>query len=91
MENKYQYKFIEGDFSSEEAKTVLMTLINNKINFHNLNSFSDHVKNNGSSEKAKKRIAELTITRDAILELMEKAEKEGKKLSIKSDISIELI
>lgn len=91
MENKYQYKFIEGDFSSEEAKTVLMTLINNKINFHNLNSFSDYVKNNGSSEKAKKRIAELTITRDAILELMEKAEKEGKKLSIKSDISIELI
>lgn len=91
MENKYQYKFIEGDFSSEEAKTVLMTLINNKINFHNLNLFSDYVKNNGSSEKAKKRIAELTITRDAILELMEKAEKEGKKLSIKSDISIELI
>ena len=91
MENKYQYKFIEGDFSTEEAKTVLMTLINNKINFHNLNSFSDYVKHNGNSEKSKKRISELITTREAILKLIEEAEKKELKLSIKSDISIELI
>lgn len=91
MKNQYNYKFIDGDFSIEEAKTVLMTLITNKINFHNLNSFSDYVRFNGSAEKSKKRILELTKTREEILKLMEDAEKKGMKLNIKSNISIELI
>ena len=91
MENQYNYKFIDGDFSVEEAKTVLMTLITNKINFHSLNSFSDYVRFNGDSDKSKKRISELTTTREEILKLMNEAEKKGLKLYIKSTISIELI
>lgn len=91
MENKYHYKFIDGDFSIEEAKTVLMTLITNKINFHSLKSFSDYVRFNEDIDKSKKRISELTTTREQILNLIELAENKGMKLTIKSNISIELI
>ena len=44
--DKYQFKLIQGDFSPQDAKTVLMSVINSKINFHNLNAFSEFVKNN---------------------------------------------
>jgi len=91
MKNQHEYKFIEGDFAIEEAKTLLMTLITNKINFHNLNSFSDYVRFNGDAEKSKTRISELNTTREEILKLIEEAEKKGLKLNIKSTISIDLI
>jgi hypothetical protein len=86
-----EFKLVNGVFSAEEAKTVLMTLITNKINFHSLNSFSDYVRFNEDIDKSKKRISELTTTREEILKLMEEAEKKGMKLNIKSNISIELI
>jgi len=38
----------------------------------------------------KKRVAELTLTREEILKLMEEAEKNGMKLNITSNIKIEL-
>ena len=90
MGTQNEYKFIEGDFTAEEAKTLLMALITNKVNFHNLNSFSDYVRFNESAEKSKKRISELTGTREEILKLIDTAEKSGKKLNIKSVINIEL-
>lgn len=90
MENEYHYKLIEGDFSAEEAKKMLMSLISSKINFHNLNSFSDYVRFNRDPKKLENRIVELTNTREDILKLMEEAEKKGTKLKIKSNISIEL-
>lgn len=90
MENEYNYKLIEGDFSIEEAKKMLMSLISSKINFHNLNSFSDYVRFNRDSKKLENRIAELTATREEILKLMKEAEKKGMKLNIKSTIVIEL-
>lgn len=89
--NKYQYKLIEGDFSTEEAKKVLLSLINNKIDYHNLNAFSDFIRNNESLDKSKNRILELTKTREAISLLISEAKKSGLKLNIKSYITIELI
>lgn len=91
MSTQNEYKFIEGDFAAEEAKTLLMALISSKINFHNLSSFSDYIRFDSSIEKSKKRIAELTATREEILKLLAEAEKNGMKLKIKSTISIELI
>jgi hypothetical protein len=90
MENEYNFKLIEGDFSIEEAKKMLMSLISSKINFHNLNSFSDYVRFNRDPKKLENRIAELTATREEILKLMEEAERQGMKLNIKSNITIEL-
>ncbi|MFB9088019.1 hypothetical protein [Flavobacterium paronense] len=88
---KHQYKLIEGIFSTAEAKTVLMSVITSKINYHNLNAFSEFVRNNKAVENTKNRVLELTTTREDIIKLIEDAEKMGMKLNIKSDITIELI
>jgi hypothetical protein len=90
MEKQYKFKLIKGDFSIDEAKKMVMSLISSKINFHNLNSFSDYVRFNRDPKKVEKRIAELTTTREEILNLLEEAEKKGMKLNIKSTIAIEL-
>lgn len=91
MSEQHDYKFIEGDFSVEEAKMLLMSLINSKVNFHNLNSFSDYARFNKDIEKTNKRISELNVTQDEILKMMEEADVKGMKINIKSTISIELI
>ncbi len=89
--DKYQFKLIEGDFSSQDAKTVLMSVINSKVNFHNLNSFSEFVKNNETCETSKRRISVLSKASEDILKLIEESEKKGMKLKINGDITVEFI
>ena len=88
---KHKYKLIEGDFSTEEAKTVLMSLINNKIDYHNLNAFSDLIRNNEVTDTSKSRVFELIKAREEISILINEASKKGLRLNIKSNITIELI
>lgn len=89
--DKYQFKLIEGNFSSQDAKTVLMSVINSKINFHNLNAFSEFVKNNEDCEISKRRISVLTSSLEDINKLLEESERNGKRLKINGDITIEII
>jgi hypothetical protein len=91
MDNTAQFKFIDGDFTPEESQKVLMTLINNKIDFHNLFAFSNHIRFNNDVNLSKKRIEELSAIRDEIADLIKKSSAEGKNFRIKSNISIELI
>jgi len=92
MENKqHTFKLIDGDFSAEEAQKVLMSLINNKIDFHSLYAFSNKIRFNDIDTVSKRRMEELTKTRDEIAQLAQKAKREGFHFSIKSNISIELI
>ena len=86
-----EYKLVNGEFSAQEAQKVIMSLINSKINYHNLVSFSDFVRFNTKAEKSKTRVDELIKTRDDLLELLKKADQNNQNLKIKSFISIELI
>lgn len=86
-----EYKLIDGEFSPDDAKKVLLSILNSKINFHNLLSFSNHIRFNNDINTSKNRIEELNNTKTAILELIEKATKENLTFKIKSNISIELI
>jgi adenine C2-methylase RlmN of 23S rRNA A2503 and tRNA A37 len=89
--DKYQFKLIQGDFSPQDAKTVLMSVINSKINFHNLNAFSEFVKNNEDCEISKRRISVLSSSIKDINKLLEESERNGKRLKINGDITIEFI
>jgi hypothetical protein len=86
-----EYKLVNGVFSAEEAQKIIMSLINSKIDFHNLNAFSDFIRHNSAADDSKSRIEELIQTREDIIKLIQEAEKKGKKLSIKSNISVALI
>lgn len=89
MDNEFQFQLINGEFSPSGAAKVLFPLINNKINFHSLESFSNEIRFDKDVTNSRKRIAELQQDQLKIQELLEEAESNGIKLKITSHIKIE--
>lgn len=90
MENKKEYKLIDGTFTLEEAENVLNALFNYKIDYHNREDFSNHIRFNKNIEHSKKRIQELTETKDAIKKMILGMKSDKKNLIINSTITISL-
>lgn len=89
-ENK-SYRLINGSFSPDAARQVLLSLINHKINFQQLNNWSHRERFGEDNPAAIKRVEELGQTREDIAQLITEAAAAGMKLSINSNIEIELI
>lgn len=85
------FKLIDGEFSAEETQKILMSLINNKIDFHNLFAFSNHIRFNNDVNGSKRRIEELTQTREMIAEVTKKAIQEGYHFKVQSFINLEIV
>ena len=56
MENDFQFQLIDGEFTPAGAAKVLFPLINNKINYHSLESFSNEIRFEKDATNSKKRI-----------------------------------
>ena len=85
-----QYRLISGIFYPQEAKQLLMTLIQDKISFHQRNSLSLRERFGESDRAGVKRIEELRQTKLNLAELIEEAEAVGMKLNINCNIEITL-
>jgi hypothetical protein len=90
MKNNTEFKLIDGVFSLEDADRVLTTLINYKIDYHNREDFSNHIRFNKDIEHSKKRIQELTETKDQIKSIIKNSKLGDPKFIIKGNITIEL-
>ncbi len=90
MKNNNEFKLIDGVFSLEDADRILTTLINYKIDYHNREDFSNHIRFNKDIENSKKRIQELTETKTEIKSIIKNLKLENPKFIIKSNITIEL-
>ena len=88
-EEKKEFKLIESTFTPEEANAVLTNLINSKINYHNLDDFSNFVRSDRNIEHSKRRVSELNETKTAMKLFIETANENGFNLLIKSSIAIE--
>jgi len=87
---KKNYILINGSFSPDAARQVLMSLINYKIDFHQLSDWSHRERFGEKNLSALKRVEELSQTREDIAQLIEAASAMGLKLRISSNIEIEL-
>lgn len=87
---KKSYCLINGSFSPDAARQVLMSLINHKINFQQLNNWSHRERFGEDNPAAVKRVEELTQTRADIAQLIEDSSALGLKLRIHSNIEIEM-
>lgn len=89
MKEAKQFKLIAGVFSPTDAKEILISLINEKIRFHNLKILTHQerfgVEDNGHT----KRLKQLIKSKDQIQKLIESCEKKKKSLVINSTIVIE--
>ena len=91
MKQDYEFKLIEGEFEPARARKVLVQMINHKIDFHNVESFSNQERNMGDVGHAKKRVAELEQVRKDLVATLEEAEKSGMTLQISGTIEIKMM
>jgi hypothetical protein len=90
--NKIQrLNLIEGNFSDEEAKEILMNIFLTKIHFHEMKNFSSQERFGKQDEIATKRIPLLKKETEKMLQIMSEAKLKNKKLLITSEINISLL
>ncbi|TDE53884.1 hypothetical protein [Flavobacterium sp. GT3P67] len=90
MKKEYQFKLIEGQFAPSEAGKVIFSLINSKINFHNLEAFSSRIRYNEEDPHSKNRLESLLDASEYIKQLIGEASSKGMGLRIDSVIQIVL-
>ena len=89
MMNKIEkLNLIEGNFSGEEAKEILMNVFLAKIHYHELKNFSSQERFGKDDVTAQKRIPELKKEINKVLELVSEAKLLNKKMVITSEINI---
>jgi hypothetical protein len=59
-----KYKLIEGEFTVAEAKELIISLFEYKIQFHSKENFSSEIKNGHSNERSLARKNELLKTKE---------------------------
>ena len=91
MEKQKAFRLIDGEFSPSDARNILFTLVNSKINFHSMESFGITIRTSGDTSFHEKRIKELTQTNIDIKEMMDYAKENKLRLKINGTIEIKLI
>ncbi|MCA1772512.1 MAG: hypothetical protein LC677_07835 [Halomonas sp.] len=85
---KTNHLLIDGEFSTEEAQTILMTLIGNKVRFHQQENLSHEERFGASSERSRVRIEQLLRTRADLTAVINEAKASGERLAINCTIEI---
>ena len=88
MQNSSDFKLIDGYFTAADANTILTTLINYKVDYHNREDFSNHIRFNKDPEHSKKRISQLLESKDNIHSFLSEALSQNLKLKINGVITI---
>ena len=68
-------KLIDGQFERDKARTLLVSLLNYKINYHELQKFSDQVRFGKDKENSEKRIQELNKEKQELINWLNTLDK----------------
>ena len=90
MKKEHQFKLVEGQFSPSEAGKVLFSLINSKVNYHNLEIFSNQIRFNTENQHSKIRQETLLEASAYIKELIKEAALNDMDLQIEGVIQLVL-
>ncbi len=82
---------IKGEFEATDAAEIVLTLLRNKIKFHQSQIFSFEERGTGDIESSKQRVKELQQAKNDLTDVLVEARKQEKRVAIKSDISIEIL
>ena len=88
METTKKISLIEGNYSPNEAKEMLLYLYHKNINFNKVKNFSSQIRFGEDDELAVERIENLTKAVNYLTQLLKDAQAENKNLVIKSVIEI---
>jgi len=88
MSEKLEFNLVLGSYTPEEAATVLLSLINSKINFHELEAFRRRERGEGDPGRSERRISDLTESRREVRHLLERSQAEGLTVSVRGVIEV---
>lgn len=88
MKNSFTIKLVEGNFQPNEAGKVLFSLINSKINYHNLEIFSGQERSDGNVEHSQRRVDYLKTTSDDLSDYIKEAIQNQYNFEIVGNIEI---
>lgn len=82
---------IKGEFEATDAAEIVLTLLRNKIKFHQSQIFSFEERGIGDIEYSKQRVKELQQAKNDLTDVLVEARQENKRVTITSDINIEIL
>jgi len=91
MQNNQRLKLIDGTFAPSEAGKILFELISRKINYHQMELFSNKERFSSDFSNSVKRIEELKHTQNVLKKIIDHANEKQQKLQIDSFIEIKII
>jgi hypothetical protein len=77
MEQDQNFKLIDGIFTAEEAEKVLTTLLNYKIDYHNREDFSNHIRFNQSIEHSKNESKNSIVLKMILKKMIQESKKKA--------------
>ncbi len=86
----HQFKLIDSSYTVSEAREILLAILNSKIQFHQLKTFSHDIRFGRPDEHSEKRIKELEETRRAINDLLLEYENTDAKFNVQSMLTLQL-
>jgi hypothetical protein len=86
---KKEFQLIDSTFTPEEANSLLASLIANKINYHKIDDFSNHIRYDRDSGHSRKRVEELQKTKEELTEFTREAKRKGVNVVVTSRVYIE--
>jgi hypothetical protein len=90
MNRKLKLSLIDGNFSAEEAKEILINIYSTKINFHEMTNFSSVERFGIENKVAVDRISILRNNIEKIVELVDEMKDKNQNFIISSEIHIRL-
>lgn len=88
MKKNEKLIIIDGRYSYDEAKEILMTMFSSKLNFLNIKNWSSQERYGKEDEMAQKRISALRNEMKKLEEILSEVKSKNKMLVISSEINI---
>ena len=89
MSHSETFSLIEGSFKADEAREILLNIISAKIQFHQMKNISSKERLGKQDDKSLKRIQELKVSMEKVLELITDSKKNDSSVVISSTINIQ--
>jgi hypothetical protein len=91
MEKAEILTIIEGNYSYDEAKEILMNMFTSKINYHNIKNWSSQERFGKEDVNAQKRLPALREEIKKLEEILSEAKTKNKRVMVNSVINISLL
>ena len=88
MQNLKEFKLIDGVFTPAEATQVLTALLNYKVDYHNREDFSNHIRFNKDPEHSTSRIEQLVQSKKDLDTFLDQLNEQNLQLKIDGTITI---